>query len=85
VLQPCVDVVYRRLGDTGVLVHLGTNEIFEINDTGARIWELLAEGQLPEAIVGTLVSEFDIDPPSAQLECRELIDALVSRKLLEAT
>lgn len=84
-LTPCADVVFRRLGDTGVLVHLGTNEIFEINDTGARIWELLGEGHPIDAIAGTLASEFEIDASTAKTECRELFDELLSRKLMEAT
>lgn len=84
-LQPCADVVYRRLGETGVLVHLGTNEIFEVNETGARIWELLGEGHPIDTIASTLASEFEIDASTAQTECRQLVDELLSRKLIEAT
>jgi hypothetical protein len=77
------DVVYRRLGDTAVLVHLGTNEIFELNDSGARLWELLGDGHgLDEAILA-LVREFEVDEATARRECDDLVTELVGRKLLE--
>ena len=31
------DVVFRRLGEQMVLVHLSTNQVFELNTTGATI------------------------------------------------
>jgi hypothetical protein len=40
-LRPEDDVVSRRLEDEVVLVHLRTNRIYKLNETGARLWELL--------------------------------------------
>ena len=39
------DAVSSRLGDGGVLVNLQTNQIFELNATGMRAWELIGEGR----------------------------------------
>ena len=54
-------VVSSRLGDAGVLVHLRTNQIFELNATGVRIWELIGEGssveeieRIPEGVTGDI-------------------------------
>jgi hypothetical protein len=58
-LQPNPHVVSRRVGDGTVLVHLATNGIFELNETGARIWELLTEGCPTPA--DTISAEFGID------------------------
>ena len=81
-MLPSADVVFRKLGDAAVLVHLGTNDIFELNDTGVRIWDLVLQ-QLPEDdIVRTLVEEFDVDETPARRESGALIEELRRRGLL---
>ena len=76
------DVVFRELGDAAVLVDLASNEIFELNATGAAIWTLVAEGQPIDTIVEHLVSRFDVDPPTARRECDRLLGELRARRLL---
>lgn len=44
-----------------VLVHMGTNQVFELNSTGARIWELLEEGVEGDELLAALTEEFDVD------------------------
>jgi Coenzyme PQQ synthesis protein D (PqqD) len=80
-VAPSPDVVHRRLGDEMVLVHLQTNEIFALNETGARFWELLAAGRSRAEIESTLTAEFDV----TRVDLRREIDALLtelSRKSL---
>lgn len=84
-LQPSPDVVYRRLGDTAVLVHLGTSEIFELNDSGARIWELVGNEQPLDRIVAILLEEFDVDESTARAACIELIASLTARQLIHVS
>ena len=80
--QPHAEVVARHLGDGAVLVHLGTNTIFELNRTGARIWDLLADGRSPDAIAGRLVDEFEVDLDVASREVHQLIGRLLAAGLL---
>ena len=78
------DVVTRRLGDTLVLVCLSSNQIFELNATGARIWELQADGRAEQDVVATLVSEFDVSADAAVREIAELRQQLIDAGLIEA-
>ncbi len=45
------DVTARRLGENIVLVHLGTDRIYELNPTAARIWELIQTGETGGGVV----------------------------------
>jgi hypothetical protein len=72
-LRPSPDVVVRRLGDAGVLVHLPSNRIFELNDTGMRIWEGLVEGVSLSTILDRLRDEFAVGPAEAVAD----VDAFV--------
>lgn len=64
-IEPNAHVMYQRLEDRMVLIHLRTNDIFDLNETSARLWELLAhDGEVP-AIEAQLAREFEVD--AAQL------------------
>lgn len=65
-----------RIGDAGVLVHLQTNRIFELNATGLRAWELAAEERCIGEIEATLRTEFDVDPVRLRTELHALITEL---------
>jgi hypothetical protein len=81
-MQPASDIVARRLGDGGVLVHLPTNRIFELNDTGMRIWELLVAGLPADAIATALVDEFSVDADQCTSEVHRLLEELAEAGLV---
>ena len=76
------DVVLRRLDDGAVLVDLDTNNIFELNATGARICELLATPTSNDDIVARLCEEFDVDADLAEGQLRALVTDLEAEGLL---
>jgi len=83
-LRQHAQVVSSKLGDGGVLVHLRTNRIFELNATGYRVWELIGEGLGIAAIEQRLAGEFAVTPDRLQTEVHDLVAALVGEGLLDA-
>lgn len=81
-VRPSAEVVSSRLGDAGVLVHLQTNRIFELNSTGLRIWELLGEGRRLDDIERILQHEFDGDHERLRSDMLNLIGALAREGLV---
>lgn len=79
---PNPDVVFKRLDDRIVLVHLGTNQIFELNATGARVWELLQEGIAGDALFNRIADEFDVDSMTLRGEVVSLLSELVDEGLV---
>jgi hypothetical protein len=67
---------------TSVLVHVPSGQIFELNETGTRIWELLAGGSGPGTIPDQLVTEFAVTPLEATTASRRLIAELAAAGLL---
>ena len=82
-LEPPSDIVGRRLGDSTVLIRLHTNRIYELNATGARIWELIVEGVPLRQVVATLQREFDVDAGTAAEAVDELVVTLRREGLIE--
>jgi hypothetical protein len=77
------NVLMRKLDDEFVLVHMDRNQIFALNPTGARLWELLNEGRSRDEATDQLVREFDVDAQTVELETESLLRQLVNEGLLE--
>lgn len=82
VAEPDPKVVCTTLksGET-VLLHLGTNIYFTLNETGSRIWNLMSEGSTLGEISRTLGFEFDVTSDRAKQSVIKLTDELVREKL----
>jgi hypothetical protein len=81
-LRPSQDVVFRHLEDEAVLVHLGTNRIYSLNPTGARFWELLADGRDRSEIKEQLLGAFDVSEGQLEEEIEALLSSLIAEGLV---
>ena len=84
VLRPNPEVIAKRLDQATVLVDISTSRIFELNETGTRIWELLGQGLNVEQIVQHLVSEFEVEDSHAAEELKALLSQLRDQGLVAA-
>jgi hypothetical protein len=84
-MRPHPEVISKRLDQATVLVHLGTNQIFELNETGTRVWEMLDQGLELEMIVRHLVQEFDIGDERAAEDVKALLVQLETAGMLATT
>ncbi len=75
-------VISRRLGPSSVLVNLDSNEIYELNSTGARVVDLLVAGLDDVAVPDQLMSEFDEAAGTVQSEVRRLLKDLQAAGLI---
>jgi hypothetical protein len=84
VLRQSPDAVSNRLGDGGVVVNLRTNRIFELNATGMRAWELMAECQDVQEVARRLQDEFAGVPDRVFAELQQLVEDLAREGLIDA-
>ena len=84
-IRPTSDVVSRRVGDAVVLISLATNRIYELNVTGARLWELMNAESTADTIIAQLVREFDVTPDAAKAELEALTTMLRTEGLIIET
>ena len=80
--EPDPEVVTQRVEGETVLVHLRTNEIYALNSTASRAWDLLATGMNREAVGEELQREFDVPSDQLRDEIDTLIANLIEKKLL---
>jgi hypothetical protein len=61
------DVVYTRFDETSAaLLNLKTKRYYTLNETGARIWEMVEGGEEISTVVRVLVEEFEVDTQQAE-------------------
>jgi hypothetical protein len=84
VLRPNPEVIAKRLDQTMVLVDISTSCIFELNETGTRIWEMLSQGLNVGRIIQQLVLEFEVVDREAAAEVKDLLSQLRKQGLVAA-
>ena len=75
-------VCKERIGDDMVLLDTLAGQYFELNDSGARMVELLDELGTSQAVVAALGQEYEADANLLACELDNLIEQLQSRNLL---
>lgn len=81
-LRPAPDVLARAQGETTMLVDLASGECFELNRTGALVWEALARGESRGAIAQALAERYHLDEARAAADVTALLAELEQRKLV---
>lgn len=76
-------VLSERVQGEIVLVHLDTNEIYALNPTGARAWELLSAGHSQNDIARRISDEFTVSVEEAAAEIARLLHELVDLGLVQ--
>jgi hypothetical protein len=72
------------MGDGSVLIDRTTGECFELNRTGARIWECLARGEELEGVIDAIASESSIARSVVAADTARLMNALARRGIIVA-
>jgi len=83
-IEPDPDVVVTELeeGKEAVLLHLGTKNYFTLNETGLFIWQMFGNNITPGEICDALPEKFDVSPEKAKECVLNLIEELISEKLV---
>lgn len=81
-VQPHPDVMAQHVNEEVVLVHLLSNQIYTLNGTATRLWELLETGHGTEACIQTLLSEYDVSRRDLGADVNTIIEILTELNFL---
>jgi hypothetical protein len=77
------DVLFRLVGDEGVLLNLNTEMYLGLNLVGTRMWNVLGSASSIQAAFDELLQEYDVEPAQLRADLEEFIDHLLAQKLIE--
>ncbi|HEV8437576.1 MAG TPA: PqqD family protein [Methylomirabilota bacterium] len=76
------ETVATRVGDEIVVVHLGTDRIYVLNRTAARVWELVCEDGDRAEIERRMLGEFAVERDQLSGQVGELLASLADNGLI---
>ena len=79
---PSPEVRLRVVGGEAIILDLASEEIFRLNETGTRVWQLLAEHHAPHAVLQVLLEEHDVEEATLHDDVTELIEQLLDTGLI---
>lgn len=83
-LRAAPHVVFKRVGDELVLLDYHQGLYYGLDPIGSRMWDLVVEGRDVEAIVTTLIREYETTEATLRHDVAELVDELMTLGLLES-
>ena len=75
------DVLAQRVENELVIVHLDTNQIYNFNDSAARLWELLEAGFNLDEVRQKLTREFEVSEERLDRDISTTLASLVEHQL----
>ncbi len=80
--------VLKSIAGTNVVVPTGSNtvsfgSIISLNESGVFLWEQLLNDTTQDALISSLLKEYDIDKATAETDVKEFIEKLSKAGLLE--
>lgn len=82
-LQPNKKALFQKLGNEAVILHMESEQYFGLDEVGTRIWEELSKKKDIEAILPTLLQEFEVESTVLRKDITELIAQLKAENLLQ--
>lgn len=78
------DVLFRVVGEEGVLLNLDTVLYLGLNPVGTRMWNVLNGASSIQAAYDELLQEYEVEPAQLRADLEEFIEQLLGQKLIEA-
>jgi len=80
--QCAPEVLFQEVNGEIVLLDLQGETYFGLNETGARVWQLLQDGKVGDELLDMMLDEFEVDRPQLEADVTELISQLSEAGLI---
>lgn len=81
-LSPSPDALESRVGEETVILHLGNDTYYGLDDLGTRIWAMLRDGTPLPDIRDLLAAEFGVGRERIEADMRSFLGHLLDHDLL---
>jgi len=72
----------RTIGGETIVLDLPRSQYFAITGVSSRVFQLLAEDRTLDDLVTTIVTEYEVDEPTARRDVESFVDRLRQAQLL---
>lgn len=79
---PSPDVLFRELEGEAVMLDMGSERYYGLDEVGARIWQLLERNHDVETVVTQMLAEYEVSEEQLRSDLAHLIDDLAEAGLV---
>lgn len=76
------DVLFQEVSGETVLLDLNSEQYFGLDAVGTRVWQLIGAGASADAVVDTLLQEYEVSRSTLASDVTELLDRLAEAGLI---
>ena len=76
------DVLSQEVAGETVLLDLASESYFGLDEIGTRIWQMLNQGMEQEAIIESLLTDYEAERARLEADLAELLDQLEAAGLI---
>jgi hypothetical protein len=77
------DVLFRLVGDEGVLLNLKTELYLGLDPVGTRMWTVLKDAPSIQTAYAELLQEYEVEPDRLREDLHEFLGQLFEQGLIE--
>ena len=77
------DTLINVVGNEAVLLNLGNEQYYGLDETGTSIWQALTTNTTIQAAYEKLLDEYEVSAEVLQQDLRELLEKLLAQGLVE--
>jgi len=75
-------VMARTVGDETVILDLASGTYYGLDPVGARIWQLMSEGQSLAQLCGQMLDEYEVTRENLERDVLALVQTLLDKQLV---
>ena len=83
--SPKPDVLVRELDGEAVILNLGDESYYGLNESGTRMWQTLINATSIDDATKELLDEYEVEEQTLRADLAKLIGSLLERKMVELT
>lgn len=76
-------VMFRELEGESVILDLGSDSYFGLDQIGTKMWQALTEADSIQAAYDVLLEEYEVEADTLRADLSELLDTLLARGLIK--
>ena len=75
-------VMARQVGNESVILDLSSGTYYGLDPVGARIWQLMTEGQTLAQVCETMLAEYEVTREAIERDVLALVQTLADKQLV---
>jgi coenzyme PQQ synthesis protein D (PqqD) len=83
-VRVATDVLFRCVGEEGVLLNLNTEMYLGLDPMGTRMWLALSSADSIQVAYDQLLQEYEVEASQLRADLEAFIDQLLDQKLIDA-